>query len=97
MIGEKHIRPSDLGKDPVTDGVIYSGSDHSTFTRFGGPSNPLAFTIYDTPNNQFGSWHTGVVQFVFGDGSVHALQNNIAPTTLGYLTNRQDGQVIPSF
>jgi prepilin-type N-terminal cleavage/methylation domain-containing protein len=97
LIGEKHIRPSDLGKDPVTDGVIYSGSDQQTYARLGSLSHPLAFTPYDPPSNQFGSYHTGVVQFVFGDGSVHALSTSIDGTTLGYLANRMDGQVIPNF
>jgi prepilin-type N-terminal cleavage/methylation domain-containing protein len=96
MIGEKHIRPSDLGTDPQTDGVIYSGGDQDTYSRRGGPSNPLAFSPLDTPAHQFGSWHTGVVQFVFGDGSVHAISTSIDGTTLGYLTNRADGQAIPN-
>jgi prepilin-type N-terminal cleavage/methylation domain-containing protein len=97
MVGEKHIPLSSLGKDYVTDGIIYNAGEEQTYIRMGGPSHPLAFTIYDVPNSQFGSYHTGVVQFVFGDGSVHALQNSINATTLGYLCNKSDGQVIPSF
>ena len=100
LVGEKHLTPSEVSKTAavtelvVNDSVIYSGGDHHTFVRLGGPSNPLAFTPNDVQNNQFGSWHTSICQFVFGDGSVHAIQNNIDPTTLGYLTNRADGQVI---
>jgi prepilin-type N-terminal cleavage/methylation domain-containing protein len=97
MIGEKHIPLSLLGKDYITDGIIYQAGEDQTYVRRGGPSNPLAFTPYDVANRQFGSYHTGVVQFVFGDGSVHALQNSINATTLGYLCNKSDGQVIPSY
>jgi len=46
---------------------------------------------------KFGSWHTGVCQFVFADGSVRALPNSIPGSTLGLLANRMDGQVIPNF
>ncbi len=98
MIGEKHIPLSDLGgKNPIDDNVIYSAGEHESFARLGSLSHPLAFTPYDPLNNQFGSYHTGVCQFVFGDGSVHALANSINGTTLGYLANRMDGQVIPNF
>jgi prepilin-type N-terminal cleavage/methylation domain-containing protein len=97
MIGEKHIPINSLGKDYITDGIIYGAGEDQTYVRRGGPSHPLAFTPYDVPNRQFGSYHTGVVQFVFGDGSVHAIQNSIAPTTLGYLCNKTDGQVIPNY
>ena len=97
MIGEKHIPLSSLGKDYITDGIIYQAGEDQTYVRRGGPSNPLAFTPNDVPNRQFGSYHTGVTQFVFGDGSVHALQNSINATTLGYLCNKSDGQVISDY
>jgi prepilin-type N-terminal cleavage/methylation domain-containing protein len=97
MIGEKHIPLNSLGKDYKTDGIIYGAGEDQTYVRRGGPSNPLAFTPYDVPNRQFGSYHTGVVQFVFGDGSVHALPTSIDKTTLGYLTNMTDGQAIPNY
>ncbi len=63
----------------------------------GGPGHPLAFSPDDTATNQFGSYHPGVCQFVFGDGSVHAIPNSIDTTTLGYLCNISDGQPVPSF
>jgi prepilin-type processing-associated H-X9-DG protein len=43
---------------------------------------------------RFGSWHTGVCQFVFCDGSVKAINNNIDETNLGRLAVRNDGQVV---
>jgi prepilin-type N-terminal cleavage/methylation domain-containing protein/prepilin-type processing-associated H-X9-DG protein len=45
----------------------------------------------------FGSWHTGLCQFVFCDGSVHTLPVNIDITTLQLLAVRNDGQVIPDY
>jgi prepilin-type N-terminal cleavage/methylation domain-containing protein/prepilin-type processing-associated H-X9-DG protein len=43
---------------------------------------------------KFGSWHTGVCQFAFCDGSVKAIKNTIDETNLGRLACRYDGQVI---
>ena len=94
MIGEKHIQ---LGKlnDPIQDGMIFSGSEQQTYHRRAGASWPLAINPTVAINTQFGSWHPGVCQFVFVDGSVRAVKNSIAGSTLGLLANRADGQPIP--
>jgi prepilin-type N-terminal cleavage/methylation domain-containing protein/prepilin-type processing-associated H-X9-DG protein len=42
----------------------------------------------------FGSLHTGGAQFVFVDGSVHFLQQNISTTVLSGLADRRDGLAI---
>ena len=96
MIGEKHIQLGFLN-DPIQDGLIYSGSEQQTYQRRGGASSPLAIDPTTAPNSQFGSWHTGICQFVFADGSVHVLKNSIPGTTLGLLANINDGQVIPNY
>src|SRR5262249_19617550 len=70
MLGEKHIQLGMLN-DPIQDGLIFSGSEQQTYSRRAGPNNPLAISNQVAINNQFGSWHDGVCQFVFGDGSVH--------------------------
>jgi hypothetical protein len=93
MIGEKHIQLGMIN-DPVQDGLIYSAGETQTYSRRAGPSNPLALDNQTAISNQFGSWHTGIVQFVIGDGSVRGLKTSIPGTTLGLLANRSDGQVI---
>ena len=43
---------------------------------------------------KFGSWHSGVTQFVFCDGSVKAIRNTIDEQNLARLAARNDGFVI---
>jgi hypothetical protein len=96
LFGEKHVQLGDLGNLP-NDFCIYASKPAATSGRLAGPATPLAVGKTDPYNNQFGSWHSGVVQFVFGDGSVHALSSSVSGTTLGYLASRNDGQVIPDY
>ncbi len=92
MIGEKHIQLGQINT-PIQDGMILSGSEQQTYHRRAGTSWPLAINNTVASNMQFGSWHSGVVQFVFGDGSVRGLSVNVPGTVLGYLAARDDGQV----
>jgi prepilin-type N-terminal cleavage/methylation domain-containing protein/prepilin-type processing-associated H-X9-DG protein len=95
LMGEKHLRPIDLG-DGSVDGCIYSATPSGLSFRQGGSNHPLA-VLTDDQMGQFGSWHTGVVNFVFCDGHVQSLSTSISPTTLGYLATRQGGEVIPPY
>jgi prepilin-type N-terminal cleavage/methylation domain-containing protein len=45
----------------------------------------------------FGSWHTGICQFVFCDASVHAIPVSTPVTTMQLLGVRNDGQAIPPY
>ena len=52
----------------------------SAFPLALGPTTPYA--------GQFGSWHTGVVQFGFGDGSVRAIRSSTPGSTLALLAGQ---------
>src|SRR5262249_45614286 len=79
LVGEKHVRPGWLGRGKGGDASIYNGIWTTYAGRVAGPEDPLAQSPEDlTPSLQadgwlarkFGSWHPGVCQFVFCDGSV---------------------------
>ncbi len=91
LIGEKHIPNSKFGVTPDTS--IFNG-DHGAAARKAGVGALLAKGPTDTSASNFGSYHSGVCQFVMGDGSVKALINSIDGTNLGRLANREDGQII---
>jgi prepilin-type N-terminal cleavage/methylation domain-containing protein/prepilin-type processing-associated H-X9-DG protein len=104
LIGEKHVTPAGVGVFDATTGAeqdfnIYSsqpGKWAYVTGRKAGINFPLALGTTDTFADQFGSWHAGTVQFVFVDGSVHALRTFISGSTLGLLAGRSDGQPIPN-
>jgi len=105
MIGEKHVRRVDIGKDSGGDGPVLGGFAYSFMRVAGGTSGgagaewPLGNGPNDNVGGQalavFGSWHTGSVNFVWGDGSVRSLKFNIDSITLARLTTRAIG-TIPS-
>jgi prepilin-type N-terminal cleavage/methylation domain-containing protein len=107
MIGEKHVPKGYEGVSLLTsgkyigDGSIWNSDMLQNIGRAAGPKNPLALSFQDTFGTQniesFGSAHTGIVQFVFGDGSVCGLKTSIPTTTLGLLADKADGQPIPDF
>jgi prepilin-type processing-associated H-X9-DG protein len=107
LAGEKHVPAGMLGRAKVGDGPLYSGAWTCFAGRIAGIEDPLAQGPNDvTPSGgvidgiyarKFGSWHTGVCQFVFCDGSVHAIRDNIDVLTLRRLAVRNDGEVINSY
>jgi prepilin-type N-terminal cleavage/methylation domain-containing protein len=104
LAGEKHIPLGMLGRAKVGDGPLYSGAWTCFAGRIAGLEDPLAQGPTDvTPSTgvidgifarKFGSWHTGICQFVFCDGSVKAIRNNIDTANLRRLAVRNDGEVI---
>jgi prepilin-type N-terminal cleavage/methylation domain-containing protein len=104
LAGEKHIPVGMLGRLRVGDGPAYSGAWTCYSGRIGGIEDPLGTGPTDvTPSGgvvdgiyarKFGSWHTGICQFVFCDGSVRAVRNNIDTANLRRLAVRNDGEVI---
>jgi prepilin-type N-terminal cleavage/methylation domain-containing protein/prepilin-type processing-associated H-X9-DG protein len=119
LIGEKHLTPAQATSGDGPDRSIF-GPIRNAYRRNAGvgiqagvverhplvsnPQSPGALG-----NERFGSWHSGVCQFVMCDGSVRALRNSIqdvlnpsatpidAPNNLGplhLLSVRNDGLVI---
>jgi prepilin-type N-terminal cleavage/methylation domain-containing protein/prepilin-type processing-associated H-X9-DG protein len=102
MIGEKHVRPDRFGNDrdgvrdtADRDGTFFNGDEMGTVCRLAGPTRLLAVSPTESGSNgeRFGSYHTGVCNFVFGDGSVRAIANSIDGTNLGRLATRAGGEV----
>ncbi len=92
FVGERHIPQSKYGVIPDTS--IFNG-DWNAAGRKAGVGVPIAKGALDpSTGNLFGSYHTGVCQFVMGDGAVKAINISIDATNLGRLANREDGQVI---
>ena len=102
LFGEKFVHILQQGKGPWGDGTLWSADLHPPSVRVAGPKYPLARSDLDDTvrpdpiNMNFGSAHTSVCQFAFGDGSVHAISPSVNTTILGYLANRSDGMAIPA-
>jgi prepilin-type N-terminal cleavage/methylation domain-containing protein len=99
MFGEKHIRPSSM-RGKMEDRSIFGGQNNSLRRMVGtdpgtGNQRPLS-----APNNQngalanetFGGPHAGVCQFVFCDGTVHAIGLDASLDVLTALVTRSGGE-----
>jgi prepilin-type N-terminal cleavage/methylation domain-containing protein len=103
LAGEKHVPSGMFGRAKVGDGSIYDGVWTTYSGRVAGPDDPLATGPKDvTPSTRadafyarkFGSYHPGVCQFVFCDGSIKAVRTSIDPVNLRRLAVRNDGEVV---
>lgn len=94
LIGDKHVPLGYFSRQPW-DGAIFNGATIA-WGRGLGPSYPLAQSINDT-SWLYGSYHPGICQFVYADGSVHAISTSLDPVILGYLAGVDDGNPIPNF
>ena len=96
LIGEKYLNPDRYGSwDGGWDAQsMYIGHDAEP-ARWVGDAAPL---LRDRPGlsnyTSFGGPHPGGCQFVFCDGSVHAISFSIDPQTHRLLGNRKDRQAI---
>jgi prepilin-type N-terminal cleavage/methylation domain-containing protein len=95
MLGEKHVAAGKFGQAPG-DCSTYDGHNYTCSVRSAGPFFPLAQSSRDS-GWRFGSYHIGITQFVFCDGSVRPIPNTTDPYILGLLANRNDGQPIPDY
>ncbi len=60
-------------------------------------NSTVEFRINGTNPSAYSSLHMGGAQFVFADGSVHFLSENLDGMTTNYLADRADGNVIGQF
>ncbi len=111
LIGDKHVPYNQFGK-ASWDCSIYNGNTLLCSSRSAGidpvpilnpgatakapTPYPLAQSVQDQ-NLLFGSYHIGICQFVFGDGSVHGLRNDIDVVILGQLACIADGFPAPIY
>ena len=103
LAGEKHVPLGMFGRAKVGDCSIYDGVWTVYSGRVAGVEDPLAQSPEDvTPSvggdaffaRKFGSYHLGICQFVFCDGSVRPIRTSIDPENLRRLAVRNDGEVI---
>jgi prepilin-type N-terminal cleavage/methylation domain-containing protein/prepilin-type processing-associated H-X9-DG protein len=100
LLGEKQVYINGFGQLQYYDSSIYNGDNYWSSTRSGGTNYPISASIYN--NNPFtdwafGSYHSGVTQFAFVDGSVHAISSSISPQILQLLCCINDGEPIPPY
>jgi len=63
-------------------------------------STPIISTITtdsDGSLDEFTSMHTGGVNFLFADGSVHFLRDNLTPAVLNALASRAGGEPVSNW
>ncbi len=100
LVGEKQVPTRGFGYyitpagEPTIDSSIYNGDSLSIPGRFAGQAYGLARHPEEAVQTNFGGPHPGICQFVFADGSVHAIAIEIDGVILGYLAHRKDGKVI---
>ena len=99
VFGEKHIPIGILGGDSVAyrhDQNYLASTDSNArdwaIGRAVCEQYPLA-SPHDTSNPQryFGSWHSGVVNFLMGDGAVRAISVTAPGKTIGSMVHVSDG------
>jgi prepilin-type N-terminal cleavage/methylation domain-containing protein len=110
LIGEKHVPINHLTVGYIIptdkyigDASIWNSDALENLGRSAGQYNPIALSPNENDTEvqpyveNFGSYHPGLCQFVYCDGSVHALAVSLDSKILGYLANRADGNSIPNF
>jgi prepilin-type N-terminal cleavage/methylation domain-containing protein/prepilin-type processing-associated H-X9-DG protein len=97
-VGERHIPPVPPNTTPEMEhfeigDTAFLAVDHVD-TILAGTKNGLAEGPDDDEDGVFGSAHAGVVQFVFLDGHVEAISNDIDDATLFGMSTVGGGEVV---
>jgi prepilin-type N-terminal cleavage/methylation domain-containing protein len=100
LVGDRHCNKLQEGGDTA----IYDSTDGAPYWRLAGPAHPLTRKPGDGVEyegirglNQFGSWHSGICQFVLADGSARAISVEINGDVLGALTTIAGNEVVGEF
>jgi len=93
FVGDKHVSQSNIGT--ANDGQAFNGDKGHSMCSMG-TNRLLAKGPTDTATGRFGSWHTGVVNFLMGDGSVKSIRQSLDGATLAMLASKDDGLTLPS-
>jgi prepilin-type N-terminal cleavage/methylation domain-containing protein/prepilin-type processing-associated H-X9-DG protein len=104
LVGEKslYIDSYTNGLDFGDNEQMYQGDDIDSTRRAGDSTSTHDAPIQDTTSDPasapygFGSPHSGGINFVMCDGSVHVIPYDIDLTTYARLGNRSDGEEIDS-
>lgn len=104
VFGEKHVAPiADFGLVVAGDSSIYNDNSPQFSARLMGRqivNGTIARTLAAGPtdllrrNERFGSYHTGLCQFTFVDGSVRSLSINTDLDVLTAVALPDDGKVV---
>jgi prepilin-type N-terminal cleavage/methylation domain-containing protein len=102
FVGEKHVPDGYFGRGDAGDNSIYNPDYLKSHGRFGGvvfgglakASDGTAPNTVTDYNKQFGSWHPGICQFVWGDGAVSGIRNDVDEVVLFHLCHRFDGAIV---
>ena len=109
LVGEKYLHPDYWGRRLYADNSFFNDNHVNNYVRRAGiKTSKHDFFIVPSPTytsdrfqlanfltRNYGSSHAGgTCQFVFCDGSVHALNPDIEGVTLARLANIHDGEVI---
>lgn len=98
LAGEKYLSMDRYltGDDGADNNSAYQGNDWDTNRWASSAWTPRQDReSYDVTSSRFGSAHSGSLNMVFCDGSVHSISYSIDPSVHGYLGSRHDGEAIP--
>jgi prepilin-type processing-associated H-X9-DG protein len=95
-----------FGRAMVGDGSIFNGVWTTYSGRIAGPDDPLATGPTDLRLStradafyarRFGSWHPGVCNFLFCDGTVKGINVNLDVNVMRRLAVRNDNQPVGNY
>jgi prepilin-type N-terminal cleavage/methylation domain-containing protein len=94
LISEKRMNLAGLGSEADDNEGYTAGFDHDTVRSVANPPAPDFRGAQFDVENRFGSSHTGLMNAVFADGSLHTIRYSVSATVFSNLGNISDGQTL---